>query len=414
MLPDRIADLDAMSVARHGLTAPRFRSVEGLPVGPHLATTAGDGDNAWMLSRLEEVVDGLVPLNGLGLHGALPAEEAAEAVKLLTCCGWEDGGGGRHGLGRAMRSTADPDQCQYLCDLGDPLIYARFVELAETQPAMRALRQIILAICQTAGMGSVPGMLDLPPVIGEVSERHFWLRLSSGSPAGADARFNTNGNPSVLPSEASWHLDNPRSPTSHRTSRLLLKLYSSAAGSPCHTLEVRSAALGLLAEVPIAPGDGVLMSDVARGSSVYGTLPYPSVEHRGRCPVGSWQLELLLSCVCTCPEALRHSLRTVAEELRARHAVEGRGPSLADGEPLRVGGPSSFRNHPLLGSKAAAKDRFLANAVQSVVPAAVHALPIAQCSAASLLGAEALPVVTAVPVFPVGEAPTPMHASVAQ
>ena len=199
------------------------------------------------------------------------------------------------------------------------------------------------------GVSTVPGMVDAPPQAGVADERHFWLRLSSGGdPAGRTPHFNTNGNSSALFDEACWHCDNPGKPTTSRTSRLIIKLYSADAATRPHVLQMRAPLLGLFAEVPILPGDAILMSDVARGSSAWSATPWPSVEHRGCTPPGRWQLELLLTLTCEDCSALQKALCSVAEELRAQPQVKDRGPTLADGASLVVDS-EQFRNHPLLG-----------------------------------------------------------------
>ena len=153
-----------------------------------------------------------------------------------------------------------------------------------------------------------------------------------------------------------------------------------------HVLELRSSALCLSAQIAIEAGDGIVMSDVARGSSVHGTSPQPFVEHRGRCPPG-WQLELLLTCACTEPLELRDRLRAVAKTLRTEQNAARLGPTLADGAPLRVD-PSTFREHPLLRAQyeawraqhtmsAGAPDGGEAAAVTSAVVAEPLPVPVA-------------------------------------
>ena len=101
-------------------------------------------------------------------------------------------------------------------------------------------------------------------------------------------------------------------------------------------------------------------------------------------------------------EALRRSLRAVADDLRAAHQSAGLGPTLADGSPLRVD-PASFRDHPLLRTPEAYKARLLANAaalcpalaVPVASPIASHAsLPAAPSCAEVAVVAVAEPVVS--------------------
>ena len=288
-----------------------------------------------------------------------------------------------------------------------------------------ALRRLMLAVVSTPGVRTAPAIVDALPAPGD-GIRHFWLRISSGGGDGGAAatptaaseapgasmgtpppHFNTNGNLSSEPAESAWHIDNPGRPTLHRTSRLILKLYSAESkGRGCggasgvqrgesrgersaresgqspsggraaeeglglsaaddvahvsahasahapsflHVLQLRAPELSLFAEVAIRPGDGVLMSDVARGSSVWGVTPRPVAEHRGRTPHGKWQVEILLTLMCEDVGALHASLEAVATELR--NACADLGPTLADGAPLDVD-PSAFCNHPAVaGSK---------------------------------------------------------------
>ena len=86
-----------------------------------------------------------------------------------------------HGLGRAMLDKAGRGQVQYLIDLSDPIVNARF-EALRPQPALCALRAIMDAVVESGGVGSVPGMADATPATGIADWRHFWLRISSGGP----------------------------------------------------------------------------------------------------------------------------------------------------------------------------------------------------------------------------------------
>lgn len=300
--------------ARYGPAAPLLRFCENLPRGPHLERERRLPLDD-QLRLISEVADGLTPLHDLSLHACFPAAATADAMQRLTSCGVASASG-TTGLGRAMQDRGGLGQSQYLIDLADPVCFAHFTALADAQRALHVLRRVMLAVVDTPGVGSVPGVLDAQPVPGVASIRHFWLRISSGGAADAAAgHFNTNGNAVADPAEACWHVDNPRAPTCHATSRLLLKVYADgrasgrqppapapAARPPpesppparenVHVLQVRAGALDLAAEVPVAAGDGVLMSDVARGSSRAATMPFACVEHRGRCPAGQWQVRV--------------------------------------------------------------------------------------------------------------------------
>ena len=180
-----------------------------------------------------------------------------------------------------------------------------------------------------------------------------------------------------------------------------------------HVLQVRAPRAHITLDCPVLPGDGVIMSDVARGSSAYGHAMFgggrPWVEHRGRCPPGRWQLELLLTCVVEQPEALRQNLRRTASELRHAHGAADLGPTLADGAPLRVAA-DDFVNHQLLGASIEqAKRRFVDSAMSMNppgVPPVAHAAPapVVVVAVAVPTGAwgggasEARPVAVAVPV----------------
>ena len=406
-LREHIASTDQSLRLQFGTkAAPRLTFDASLRRGPHVdgSMLPADCDRT---SLVTAVAEGLTPLHDLNLHACFPAAATSEAIEMLTARVDKKTG---TGLGRAMRDKGGVGQSQYLIDLADPVVFAAFDALAEQQVALRTLRRVMRAVIEAPGVGSVPGVLDLMPEAGVADMRHFWLRLSSGGASDAPRpHFNTNGNPSDDAAEACWHIDNPKSPTVHPTSRLLLKIYAAGGGrsgggsneaskkkiakhtadgqrvvaggaaagaaSRVHVLEVRSAALCLRAEVPVAPGDAVLMSDVARGSSRAATTPAPFVEHRGRCPAGQWQLELLLNCVVEDAEQLRRSLRAAAAELTAEYDTEALGPSLAAAGALRVD-PSSFRNLAA-ASKEEYRRRFLDHAAAVAPGGGVAPIPVA-------------------------------------
>ena len=393
-----IASLDASLVEQYGArAAPRlaFADTE-LPRGPHLAlgpSSAALLPAADALPVLSHIAAGLTPLNDLKLHACLPVQAMEHAIAILTARGWHSG---CHGLGRAMIDRSGRGQCQYLVDFTDVEVASRFSQLCDDNPGLHALRAIMRAVVQSGGVGSVAGMADAAPVPGVAYENHFWLRLSSGGRGGGNdgeqqqqQHFNTNGNGNGdNDAEACWHIDNPRAPTTHRTSRMILKLYCDG-GRPqnCHVLELRGAPLRLSAHVPVSAGDGVVMSDFARGSSIAAVShPHPCVEHRGRCPAGEWQLELLLNCVLNDREKLVDSLRATARELREKHEAMGLGATLADGQgcSLRVDS-SQFVNAPMLATKEDARQRFMSNAL-----AAPASIPVAVAVPVSLGVAQTL------------------------
>jgi hypothetical protein len=350
-----IADADLLSnaIASHkaavGESTVHFHFDPYLKSGPHLRPVTASPP-PWTinrkLSRLRELLTtGLAPLDDLRLHAAFPAGDMAKAIELLTSSGFVDHTGERYGLGRTMGDLV-LGQRQYLIDLGNPTIFSQWEALSDGQVALKALRRIMQCVISSPGVGTVSGMLDALPQAGITDERHFWLRLSSGGDRGGNTpHFNTNSNPSSESEEACWHCDNPGKPTRSRTSRLIIKLYSAGTGLRPHRLQMRAPLLGLFAEAPVLPGDAIIMSDVARGSSEWSATPTPATEHRGCTPPGRWQLELLLTLTCDDSNTLHSRLRALAQELAAQ--VKAHGPTLADGGPLIVE-PEQFRNHPLL------------------------------------------------------------------
>ena len=251
-LQDDVERLASELLDRYNAAAPRLTYNNSLPHGPHSSNAHIPlPDARSILSAV--ALDGLTPLDGINLHACFPSAATSEALKLLTT----------NGLGRTMRDRGGLSQSQYLIDLADPIAFTTFSSLESSQPAIRALRRIMRAVVEAPGVGSIPGVMDALPVAGVANERHFWMRLSQ--PGG----FNTNGNSS----SGCWHIDNPHSPTIHRSSRLILKLYAASDGD-VHVLQVRSAALCIEMEADVKPGDGIIMSDYARGSSQEGTRPF--------------------------------------------------------------------------------------------------------------------------------------------
>ena len=216
-MPPHLEALELSLRTSFGSSAPRLRRDTALASGPHIAADVPSMDDNAAQSCADILANGLTPLHDLNLHAALPAESLSRALALLTS-----------GAGRAMRSKTT-DQVQYLVDLSDQAAHERFYEIAAAEPALAALRTIMHTIIQTPGVASVPGVLDAQPVAGVADERHFWLRVSSGGDGDGSGRprFNTNGNAAEDAAEACWHVDNPNSPTVNRTSRLMLKFYSS-------------------------------------------------------------------------------------------------------------------------------------------------------------------------------------------
>ena len=245
-----IASLDAELRARHGHAAPRLCC---LPVDGAEPPLSGESE-----ALLRRVVEGLTPLSGLSLHACFPAEDLSAVLSRLTSCG----------LGRAMGDRRH-GQTQYLLDCSDDEVFGELSSLARSgRPAAAALLGVMSAVTSCPAVGSVPGAVDARPVAGAANPRHFWLRLSSGGEAGTP-HFNTNSRGAAADGdeeERGWHVDNPGAPTRHPTSRLILKLYASRPGCE-HRSELRAPALRLGATAPVAAGDGLLMSHLARGSS---------------------------------------------------------------------------------------------------------------------------------------------------
>ena len=327
-----ISALDERALAAFGHYRSRrviaWSYAEDLRQGPHLSLRNGGLVPQLKTAEAERLLHvlsaGLHCIPDLGLH-CIPLDDFNHLVALLSRIGFD----GTSGLGRLMGPVGG--QCQYLVDLQDPEVWARYVALSEREPAVQQLREIAREIASTPSVGSVPGVLDVQPTPGVADERHFMIRLAKGG------GYSTNGNPSDEPGESCWHVDNPKAPTAQTTGRLMVKLYAGRAAEP-RVLEVRSAAACARAELVVPPGCVVYMSDLARGSSQSSCVPASYVEHRGRTPEGSWQLDLFLTCCVFDVDGqsgiglLRDRLMALGERFAAAARESGRS-TLDDLEP---------------------------------------------------------------------------------